>query len=88
VSRKFVREDFERFDRIYAMADDVMDEMKMIAGVRFNAVRTDLLLNEIYPGKNWDVPDPWYGTEAGYHEVFELINKACVALIKKYTGEW
>ena len=33
-------------------------------------LKTDLLMNEVYPGKNMDVPDPWYGTEKNYHEVY------------------
>lgn len=84
LSRKFVKEDIDRFDKIYAMADDVVDEMKMIARNKFDAAKVDLLLNENYPGQNRDVPDPWSGPEADYHEVYELIDKACDALIKKY----
>ena len=84
LSRKFVKEDIERFDKIYAMADDVVDEMKMIARNKFDGAKVDLLLNENYPGQNRDVPDPWSGPEADYHEVYELIDKACDALIKKY----
>jgi protein-tyrosine phosphatase len=84
VSRKFLKEDFDRFDKIYAMAGDVIDEMKMIAKDKFNPSKVDLLLNEIYPGQNRDVPDPWYGAEPGYHKVFEMIDKACDALIQKH----
>ena len=84
LSRKFVKEDIDRFDKIYAMADDVVDEMKMIARNKFDGAKVDLLLNENYPGQNRDVPDPWSGPEADYHEVYELIDKACDALIKKY----
>jgi len=84
VSRKFVQEDFQRFDKIYAMAADVIDEMKGIAKDRFDASKVDLLLNELHPGQNNDVPDPWYGTEPGYHKVFEMIDQACDALIQNH----
>jgi len=84
VSRQLVKEDFDRFDKIYAMATDVVDEMKYIAGEKYIAAKVDLLLNEKYPGENRDVPDPWYGTEPGYHKVYELIDKACEQLIKNY----
>jgi protein-tyrosine phosphatase len=82
VSRPFVPEDFNRFDKIYAMAGDVIDEMKYIAGNRYDAAKVDLLLNEMYPGENADVPDPWYGPEPGFHEVFDLISQACDAIIE------
>lgn len=83
-ARRFMKTDFDKYDLIYAMADDVQDEMKKIAGEKYDSRKVDLLLNELYAGKNMDVPDPWYGPEPGYHEVFELINRACEALIEKY----
>ena len=84
-SRKFVPEDFDRFDKIYAMSDDVIDYMRSIARNRFDEKKVDLLLNELFPGQNVDVPDPWYGPEPGYHEVFKMINEACDSIIKKYS---
>lgn len=84
-SRKFVADDFNRFDKIYAMAEDVIDEMKWIAGKKFDATKVDLLMNEVYPGKNRDVPDPWAGPESGYHHAYKMIDEACVAIIENYT---
>lgn len=82
-SRKFTAADFDQYDKIYAMADDVLDDMKRIAKKSFDENKVDLLLNELYPGQNRDVPDPWYGPEAGYHDVFTLIDKACEQIINK-----
>ena len=31
-----------------------------------------------------DVPDPWYGAEPGYHEVFKMIDSACDKIIERY----
>jgi protein-tyrosine phosphatase len=83
-ARAFVAEDFERFDKIYAMSADILEDMKNIARKKFNASKADLLLNELYPGENRDVPDPWYGDEPGYHEVFAMLEKACDRIIQKY----
>ena len=83
--RLFVAADIERFDKIYAMAGDVVDEMKQISGTKFSSEKVDLLLNVVYPGENRDIPDPWYGPEAGYYEVFDLIDEACEMLIKKLS---
>ena len=60
-SRQLVKEDFDRYDKIYAMAEDVMDDMKAIAKEKYDPSKVDLFLNELYPGKNRIVPDPWYG---------------------------
>jgi protein-tyrosine phosphatase len=83
-ARQFLTADLQRFDRIYAMAGDVIDEMKWIAGNQYDGRKVNLLLNELYPGRNKDVPDPWYGPEPGYHDVFALIDKACDKIIEKY----
>ena len=86
VCRRFVVEDFERFDKIYVMAADVVDEMKELTGSKFDDTKIDLLLNEFYPGENKDIPDPWYGPEAGYEEVFDMIEEACEVIIRKYKN--
>ncbi|GAA4727547.1 low molecular weight protein-tyrosine-phosphatase [Flavisolibacter ginsenosidimutans] len=85
-ARRFVKEDFDRYDKIYAMADDVLDEIKWIAKEKYNPAKVDLFLNELHPGKNKSVPDPWYGTEPGYHEVYKLIDETCDAIISKYAN--
>jgi len=82
-ARKFVGEDFELYDFLYAMAEDVRLEMEKIAGNKYQPQKVNLLLNELFPGQNYDVPDPWYGPEPGYHEVFALIDDACKCIIKK-----
>ena len=82
-ARRFTAGDFASFDMIYAMAEDVVEEMQRIAKNKFDASKTDLLLNILYPGQNRDVPDPWSGPEIEYHEVYKLIDKACDALIEK-----
>ena len=83
-ARKFSANDFQRFDKIYAMAEDVVHEMRRIAGRHFDPSKVELLLNELHPGKNHSVPDPWYGPEPGYHQVYKMINEVCDAIIRKY----
>jgi protein-tyrosine phosphatase len=82
-ARRFTADDFMVFDKIYALAGDVLEDMRRIAKNSFDGSKVELLLNELYPGRNMDVPDPWYGPEQGYHETFALLDKACEAIIKK-----
>ena len=46
-SRQFVREDFERFDKIYAMALDVVEEMEIIAREKFTVSKVLVVLTPI-----------------------------------------
>jgi protein-tyrosine phosphatase len=83
-ARQFVKKDFDRYDKIYAMADDVVDEIRSIARNKYNPSKIDLFMNELHPGNNFSVPDPWYGPEPGFHEVYKLIDEVCDAIIGKY----
>lgn len=82
-ARRFVAEDFDVYDKIYALAGDVLDDIRRIARDKFDETKVDLLLNELYPGENRDVPDPYYGTEPGYHDVYKLLDEVCDVIIKK-----
>lgn len=84
-ARPFSASDFEVYDMIYALAGDVLDEIKRIAGKKFDPQKAILLMNELHPGKNKDVPDPYFGPEQGYHEVFSMIGQACDAIVEKYS---
>ena len=85
-ARRFTAADFQRFDVIYAMAGDVVDDMRRIAGRNFDPSKVQLLMNEVHPGLDEDVPDPWYGPEPGYHEVYKMIDAAADRIISKYKA--
>jgi protein-tyrosine phosphatase len=82
-ARRFVPEDFERFDKIYALATDVLDDIRYISRNKYEEKKVDLLMNELYPGKDMDVPDPYYGGESGYHEVYEMLEKVCDKIVER-----
>lgn len=84
-ARRFTADDFIQYDKIYALAIDVLDDIKKISNENFDATKVMLLMDELYPNKNMDVPDPWYGPEPGYHFAFSLIEQACDAIISKYA---
>ncbi|TXH20254.1 MAG: low molecular weight phosphotyrosine protein phosphatase [Chitinophagaceae bacterium] len=84
-ARKFIPEDFDHYDKIYVMATDVWRDVKYLAGNKFDKNKIDYFLNELYPGENQDVFDPWYGTEKDFVSVFDQINQTADAIIKKYN---
>jgi protein-tyrosine phosphatase len=92
---KFTADHFASYDKIYAMATDVLREMKQIGleGHATDMTNADLFLNELHRNashgntvkKNDSVPDPYYGAEDGYRIVYEMIDKTCDAIIKNYS---
>jgi len=85
-ARKFLGDDFQRFDLIYAMAGDVLDEMRRIAGRKFDPSKAHLLMQEVDPDKAIDVPDPWSGPESEYREAFAMMDEACEKIVERYGG--
>lgn len=83
-ARTFTVNDFAEYDIIYAMADDVYNRILKVGGLWADKEKVKMFLDELEPGSNASVPDPWYGTEEGYLPVYELINKTCDAIIEKY----
>lgn len=83
-ARRFVPSDLHTFDKIYVLAADVWKDVKRIAGTAYIDEKIDLLLNELYPGMNKDVPDPWSGPFEGYLEAYDLIERACEKVVERY----
>jgi len=83
-ARRFVATDFQQYDKIYAMAGDVVDEIRRISGRQFDPSKVGLLMNELNPGQDEDVPDPYYGPEPGYHDVYKMIDAATDKIVAKY----
>lgn len=83
-ARQFELADFERFDKIYAMADDVYANIREIGEGKADMGKVDFFLNELKESCNASVPDPWFGDEKMYTPVYDLINRTCEAIIEKY----
>lgn len=83
-ARQFVQSDFDEFDLIYAM--DNANKMDILKLARNDADRAKvkLILDEIYPGENREVPDPYYGGDEGFQEVFDMLDDATDQLIARY----
>jgi protein-tyrosine phosphatase len=84
---QFRKEDMLGFDRIYVMDNENYQDVKRISGELWDAGKVKLLLDELYPAESRNVPDPWYGGEQGYHEVYEMIDRACDKIVERYR-EW
>jgi protein-tyrosine phosphatase len=76
-ARKFSKADFDEFDRIFVMDESNYKNVISISSEKHHHRKVDFLLNQLTPGKNLPVPDPYYGNEKEFEDVFQLIYKAC-----------
>jgi protein-tyrosine phosphatase len=76
-ARQFKASDFEKFDKIYVMDNSNMANVLALATTEEQKAKVDLLLNASNPGMNLEVPDPYFGGEQGFEDVFQMVYKAC-----------
>jgi len=77
--------DFERFDLVLAMDSAVLERLRELAPERHHG-RLRLFL-EFAPGLGrQDVPDPYYGGEAGFEEVLDLVEEGARGLLEALSG--
>lgn len=86
-ARQFSKEDFMRFDRIYVMDRSNYTNVIKVASTQEEHDKVLFLLDHLYPGKEAEVPDPYYGTSKDFNDVFALVDEATNALLNDLTYE-
>lgn len=81
--RQFNVKDFDAFDYIFAMDKDNRDDILKLAKNEADKNKVNLFLNYTYPNKNLSVPDPYYGGEQGFEDVYQMLNTACDDFIEQ-----
>ena len=87
IARKFSAFDFEKFDLIFAMDNEVYDEIISFAQSSIHRKKINLFLEYAGYGFGSSVPDPYYGTKKDFENVFLLIDAACEKIISKFQNK-
>ncbi len=83
-AKLFTTEDFDKFDKIFIMDRDNYKQISEFARNDEDLNKVDYIMNELHPNENIEVPDPYYGENDGFLEVWNLLSNACEAIIQKY----
>lgn len=81
-ARKFQVTDFDIFDIIYVMDENNFQDILSLARNNHDKQKVKMILNEIHPNKNKSVPDPYYGGNQEFENVFKLLDEACEIISK------
>lgn len=76
-ARQFSVDDFDEFDHIYAMDTSNYGNVLMLARNERDKRKVQMILDVLYPGTNMSVPDPYFGGEQGFENVYVMLDKAC-----------
>lgn len=82
-ARLFDVSDFDRFDYIYVMDSSHYRNITMHSRNESDLRKVDYVLNELHPGRNLGVPDPWYHDIRAFEKVYEQLDEACDRIVEK-----
>ncbi len=76
-ARHFQDTDIEVYTIIYAMDKFVYNKLLKRAPNEVAKSKVKLILNEVFPGENLDVPDPYYDSIYAFRNVYKMLDEAC-----------
>lgn len=82
-ARKIKKSDLDTFDYIYAMDKTNYDNILALTQNKEQKVKVFMIMNELQPNKNISVPDPYYGGDQGFENVYAMLDKACDIIVDK-----
>lgn len=82
-ARQFKIADFTTFDYIFVMDNSNYKDVIALAPNEEAKSKVKLILNELFPNENVDVPDPYYGGQEGFENVYNILDQACDEIAKK-----
>ncbi len=84
-ARQFSSHDFKRFDTILVMDTSNLTNVLRLSSNQNESDKVKLILNYTHPQMQASVPDPYFGGNDGFEEVFQLLNKACDKIIEEIS---
>ena len=80
-ARQFQAADFDRFDKIFVMDTQNLRDVLRFAQTDEHRTKVQLMLDQLHPGLERSVPDPYYD-DNGFEEVFQMLDRACETFVK------
>ncbi|NIJ44958.1 protein-tyrosine phosphatase [Wenyingzhuangia heitensis] len=84
-ARKIQVSDLSTFDYIYAMDESNYRNILTLASTEAEKAKVFMIMNELHPGEDISVPDPYYGEGNGFENVYQMLDKACEVIIQKIS---
>jgi protein-tyrosine phosphatase len=85
--RQLQKSDFTEFDRIFVMDTSNYSNTVALTKEVAEIDKVEMILNLINPNSNQSVPDPYFGGEDGFENVYRLLDAACDVIIEQLKNE-
>lgn len=85
--RQFTVKDFDTNDYIFVMDNSNYKNVIQLAPNQEAKSKVSLILNDLFPNENVDVPDPYYGLEDGFSNVYGMLDEVCKIISKRLIAK-
>ncbi len=85
--KQFSVSDFDNFDYIYVMDNTNYKDVLRLAKTEAHRKKVKLILDEMFPGENVDVPDPYYGMQNGFTTLYTMLDETCDIIAQKLIAK-
>lgn len=81
--RQIEEADFDKYDYIYVMDTSNYRDVLELTNKPEHHAKVQIILNELYPNENVDVPDPYFGMANGFEIVYGMLDEVCEIIANK-----
>lgn len=85
--RQFKKSDFDVYDYIYVMDQSNYENVIELSENQEQKDKVQIILNELFPNENVDVPDPYFGLTNGFEIVYKMLDEVCDIIAEKMIAK-
>ncbi len=85
--RQFSSADFDTFDYIFVMDSSNYETVISLAKSQEHKDKVRMILDELFPNENVDVPDPYFGLPNGFNMVYQMLDEVCDVISEKLIAK-
>ncbi len=86
-ARQFEPLDYDRYDKIFVMDSSNLSNVLHIPHSPNHRKKVQLMMDLCAPGEKCDVPDPYFGGDDGFENVYQMLDEACEKLLDSINGQ-
>ncbi|SEP54976.1 low molecular weight protein-tyrosine-phosphatase [Flavobacterium urocaniciphilum] len=85
--RQIKQSDFSNFDYIYVMDNSNYTNVLAIAPSETSKSKVKVILNELHPNQNLEVPDPYWGNSNDFENVYQILDEVCEVIAQQIKSK-
>ena len=82
-SQQIKKSDLDTYDVVYVMDSSNYNNVLALCSNDSQKAKVKMIMNEVEPGMNIGVPDPYWGND-GFEQVYQMLDAASEQVVAKY----